>query len=202
MAGIRKRDPEIMKQIAAFVEEYYFEYRRSPSLQKIADTVGISKATAYRYVVEMDDKGMLRYDGKSIQTRSIQKSDYKMNRVPVLGSIACGSPELTEEDFEEFIALPVALFGKGDFFILRTHGDSMVDAGIEDGDMVVVKKQDHAKAGDIVVALVGNETTLKTYYPEPQKHRVRLHPENKTMSDIIVRECYIQGVAERVIKKL
>lgn len=202
MAGIRKRDPEIMKQIAAFVEEYYFEYRRSPSLQKIADTVGISKATAYRYVVEMDDKGMLRYDGKSIQTRSIQKSDYKMNRVPVLGSIACGSPELTEEDFEEFIALPVALFGKGDFFILRTHGDSMVDAGIEDGDMVVVKKQDHAKAGDIVVALVGNETTLKTYYPEPQKHRVRLHPENKTMSDIIVMECYIQGVAERVIKKL
>lgn len=202
MAGIRKRDPEIMKQIAAFVEEYYFEYRRSPSLQKIADTVGISKATAYRYVVEMDDKGMLRYDGKSIQTRGIQKSDYKMNRVPVLGSIACGSPELTEEDFEEFIALPVALFGEGDFFILRTHGDSMVDAGIEDGDMVVVKKQDHAKAGDIVVALVGNETTLKTYYPEPQKHRVRLHPENKTMSDIIVRECYIQGVAERVIKKL
>lgn len=78
----------------------------------------------------------------------------------------------------------------------------MVDVGIEDGDMVVVKKQDHAKAGDIVVALVGNETTLKTYYPEPQKHRVRLHPENKTMSDIIVRECYIQGVAERVIKKL
>lgn len=202
MAGIRKRDPEIMKQIVAFVEEYYFEYRRSPSLQKIADTVGISKATAYRYVVEMDDKGMLCYDGKSIQTRSIQKSDYKMNRVPVLGSIACGSPELTEEDFEEFIALPVALFGEGDFFILRTHGDSMVDAGIEDGDMVVVKKQDHAKAGDIVVALVGNETTLKTYYPEPQKHRVRLHPENKAMSDIIVRECYIQGVAERVIKKL
>lgn len=145
---------------------------------------------------------MLCYDGKSIQTRSIQKSDYKMNRVPVLGSIACGSPELTEEDFEEFIALPVALFGKGDFFILRTHGDSMVDVVIEDGDMVVVKKQDYAKAGDIVVALVGNETTLKTYYPEPQKHRVRLHPENKTMSDIIVRECYIQGVAERVIKKL
>lgn len=147
MAGIRKRDPEIMKQIAAFVEEYYFEYRRSPSLQKIADTVGISKATAYRYVVEMDDKGMLRYDGKSIQTHSIQKSDYKMNRVPVLGSIACGSPELTEEDFEEFIALPVALFGKGDFFILRTHGDSMVDAGIEDGDRLSRRQMSKMQGG-------------------------------------------------------
>ena len=86
--------------------------------------------------------------------------------------------------------------------MLRTHGDSMIDAGIEDGDKVVVKKQNHAKAGDIVVALVGNETTLKRYYPEPEKQRVRLHPENKTMKDIIVRECYIQGVAEHVIKRL
>ena len=145
---------------------------------------------------------MLDYDGKNIETRSMQKSDYKMNRAPVLGAIACGSPELTEEDIEEFIALPVALFGEGDFFVLRTHGDSMIEAGIEEGDKVVVNKQNHAKAGDIVVALVGNETTLKRYYPEPEKQRVRLHPENKTMKDIIVRECYIQGVAEYVIKKL
>ena len=202
MAGIRKRDPEIMKQISSFVEEYFFEYHQSPSLQKTATAVGISKATAYRYVVEMDDKGMLDYDGRHIETRSMQRSDYKMNRAPVLGAIACGSPELTEEDFEEFIALPVALFGEGDFFVLRTHGDSMIEVGIEDGDKVVVKKQNHANAGDIVVALVGNETTLKRYYPESEKQRVRLHPENKTMKDIIVRECYIQGVAEHVIKKL
>lgn len=77
----------------------------------------------------------------------------------------------------------------------------MIEAGIDDGDKVVVRKQNHANAGDIVVALVDNETTLKTY-PEPEKHRIRLHPENKTMKDIIVRECYIQGVAEHVIKKL
>ena len=202
MAGIRKRDPEVMKQISSFVEEYFFEYHQSPSMQKIATAIGISKSTAYYYVNEMAEKGMLDYDGKNIETRSMQKSDYKMNRAPVLGGIACGSPELTEEDFEEFIALPVALFGEGDFFVLRTHGDSMIEVGIEDGDKVVVKKQNHAKAGDIVVALVGNETTLKTYYPEPEKQRVRLHPENQTMKDIIVRECYIQGVAEHVIKKL
>ena len=202
MAGTRKRNPEIMKQISSFVEEYFFEYHGSPSMQKIATAIGTSKSTAYYYVNEMAEKGMLDYDGKNIETRSMQKSDYKMNRAPVLGAIACGSPELTEEDFEEFVALPVALFGEGDFFVLRSHGDSMVDAGIEDGDKVVVKKQNHAKAGDIVVALVGNETTLKRYYPEPEKQRVRLHPENKTMKDIIVRECYIQGVAEHVIKRL
>ncbi len=125
-----------------------------------------------------------------------------MNRAPVLGSIVCGSPELTEEDFEEFVALPVALFGEGDFFVLRTHGHSMVDAGIDEGDMVVVRKQDHANCGDIVVALVGNETTLKTYYPEPESKRIRLHPENAGMEDIIVRACNIQGVAKHVIKKL
>ncbi len=145
---------------------------------------------------------MLHYDGKNIETSRIQKSDYKMNRAPVLGSIGCGSPELTEENFEEFVALPVALFGEGDFFVLRTHGHSMIDAGIDEGDMVVVKKQNHANYGDIVVALVGNETTLKTYYPETEKRIVRLHPENANMNDIIVKECSIQGIAKYVIKNL
>lgn len=202
MAGIRKKDPSIMKQIVEFVEQYYFEYHLSPSLQKIASDIGINKSTVYRYLVEMDRKGMLRYDGTSIETKSIERTDYTMNRAPVLGSVVCGSPELAEEDFEEFVALPVALFGQGDFFVLRTHGDSMVDAGIDEGDKVVVKKQNYANYGDIVVALVGNETTLKTYYPEPDKKRIRLHPENSSMKDIIVTECDIQGVAKHVIKKL
>lgn len=191
-----------MKQIVEFVEQYYFEYHLSPSLQKIASDIGINKSTVYRYLVEMDRKGMLRYDGTSIETKSIERTDYTMNRAPVLGSVVCGSPELAEEDFEEFVALPVALFGQGDFFVLRTHGDSMVDAGIDEGDKVVVKKQNYANYGDIVVALVGNETTLKTYYPEPDKKRIRLHPENSSMKDIIVTECDIQGVAKHVIKKL
>ena len=202
MAGIRKRNTETMKEIQAFVEDYFFEYHQSPSMQKVADAIGTSKSTAYYYVMEMARNGMLHYDGKTIETPHTQKSDYKMNRVPVLGSIVCGSPELTEEDFEEFVALPVALFGEGDFFVLRTHGHSMVEAGIDEGDMVVVKKQNHANYGDIVVALVDNETTLKTYYPEPENKRVRLHPENASMEDIIVRACNIQGVAKHVIKKL
>ena len=145
MAGLRKRNPETMKEIQAFVEDYFFEYHQSPSMQKVADAIGTSKSTAYYYVMEMARNGMLHYDGKTIETPHTQKSDYKMNRVPVLGSIVCGSPELTEEDFEEFVALPVALFGEGDFFVLRTHGHSMVDAGIDEGDMVVVKKTGSCK---------------------------------------------------------
>lgn len=202
MAGIRTKDPKKMERIRSFVDDYFFEHRQSPSIQKIATAVGISKSTAHAYIMEMAEKGMLDYNGKSIETHIIRKSDYEMNRAPVLGNIVCGSPELTEEDFEEFIALPVALFGKGDFFVLRTHGESMIDAGINEGDMVVIKKQDHANYGDIVVALVGNETTLKTYYPDAEHQIVRLHPENKSMEDIIVKECRIQGVAKHVIKQL
>ena len=199
---MKKRNPETMKEIQEFVEDYFFEYHQSPSMQKVADAIGTSKSTAYYYITEMSQKGMLHYDGKNIETSRIQKSDYKMNRAPVLGSIGCGSPELTEENFEEFVALPIALFGEGDFFVLRTHGHSMINAGIDEGDMVVVKKQNHANYGDIVVALIGNETTLKTYYPETEKRIVRLHPENANMNDIIVKECSIQGIAKYVIKNL
>ncbi len=191
-----------MKEIQHFIDEYYFEYHQSPTLQTIASGVGVGKTTVYRYLVEMDLKGMLRYNGRIIETKCMEKSDYAMNRAPVMGGVVCGTPEAAEEDFEEFVALPVALFGQGDFFVLHTHGDSMVERGIEDGDKVVVKKQNHASRGDIVVALLDNETTLKTYYPEPDKKHIRLHPENKAMSDIIVEDCIIQGVAKYVIKKL
>ena len=83
------------------------------------------------------------------------------------------------------------------------HGTVQYDLRmVDEGDMVVVRKQDHANYGDIVVALVDNETTLKTYYPEPENKRIRLHPENASMEDIVVRVCNIQGVAKHVIKKL
>ena len=95
-----------------------------------------------------------------------------------------------------------ALFGSGDFFILRAHGYSMVEAGIEPGDMVVVKKQNTANEGDIVVALVGSDTTLKRYYTDKKRRCVRLHPENKEMTDILTKDCRIQGVAQHVIKAL
>ena len=199
MAGIRKRDPEVMRQISSFVEEYFFEYHQSPSMQKIATAIGISKSTAYYYVNEMAEKGMLDYDGKNIETRSMQKSDYKMNRAPVLGGIACGSPELTEEDFEEFIALPVALFGEGDFFVLRTHGDSMIEVGIEDGDKVVVRPQQTADNGQIVVARIGDEATVKRL--SRKNGQVWLLPENPAFDPIDGTEAELVGVVKAVVRE-
>ena len=96
----------------------------------------------------------------------------------------------------------VSLFGTGEFFILRANGESMIEAGIEDGDLVVIRKQEHANEGDIIVALVENETTLKRYYLDKKGQKVRLHPENKTMEDFFVRTCRIQGVAVNVVKSL
>ena len=193
----------------------------SPSTTKIADAVGISRGTAYKYLVEMADRGMIEYDGQEIQTPVTKKVNTDIAQTAIVGSVPCGSPQYEEENIEEYISLPTAIFGKGDFFILRASGNSMIEAGIDDGDLVVVKKQVYAedgdidsgdlvvvkrqqsaRSGDIVVALVENQNTLKRFYRDNDNRKVILHPENKRMKDIIVDDCFIQGVACHVIKSL
>lgn len=191
-----------IQDICKFIEEYQFEFHRSPTMDLIADAVGTVKSNIYKYLSEMENRNIISRNGRSIAVNQAVKAECKMNRVPVLGTITCGQPSFAEEDFEEYVPLPVALFGKGDFFILHTSGKSMIDAGIDPGDIVVVRKQNTANEGNIVVALVGSETTLKRYYIDERKKCVRLHPENSKMKDILVKDCRIQGVAEYVIKAL
>ena len=150
----------------------------------------------------MEDLGMIRRDGRCITVRTNVPSCAKLIRVPILGCISCGAPEYAEENFEEYVPLPAALFGEGSFFILRASGSSMIEAGIDPGDLVVVRKQNTAKEGEIIVALVAGETTLKRYFKDEKEKCIRLHPENRTMKDILVKSCYIQGVAQHVIKAL
>ena len=126
--------------------------------------------------------------------------------VPILGTIACGLPLLAEENIEEYVPLPEALVGKGTFFILRASGSSMINAGINDGDLVIIRQQDDASAGQIVVALVDDESaTLKRYYPR-RNNRVELVPENDSFDvqtvDVSAHSLSIQGVAVKVIKNL
>ena len=125
-----------------------------------------------------------------------------MIRAAVLGNIACGLPNVAEENIEEYVSLPESLFGRGEFYILRARGESMIEAGIEDGDLVVIRKQSDANDGDIIVALVEEEATLKRLYRDEENGRIILHPENKDMSDIVVDNCIIQGIAVKVIKDL
>lgn len=197
---MRSKNPETMKRILEFVESYYLEYNRSPATSAISEGVGIARGTVYKYLVDMAERGMIEYDGRTIMTEKIEKTRPRMIRAAVLGNIACGLSNLAEENIEEYVSLPESLFGKGEFYILRARGESMIDAGINNGDLVVIRKQDVAENGEIVVALVDGETTLKRFYKEDG--RIRLHPENRKMEDIYTDNCFIQGVAVNVIRSL
>ena len=204
---MRSKNPELMKEICTYVSDYYRDRRSSPSVSDIAKAVGIAKTTAYRYLVEMNERGMISYDGHTIETPQITRCVSGYFSAPVLGAIPCGDPELEEEHVEEYVSLPESIFGKGEFYILRASGDSMVDAGIEDKDLVVIKKQETASIGDVVVALdEEGQNTLKTFNGiDDDSGYALLKYENKARYPdkvIRVRELVVQGVAKHVIKTL
>lgn len=197
---MRSKDKTLMAAIEKFVCDFTDKTGISPTMQEVADGVGSSKATVQRYIAQLCEDGILDYSG--YRTMTSTKTKMQAVRVPVLGTIACGIPKYAEENIEEYVRLPVALFGQGNFFILRAYGDSMVEAGIDDGDLVLIRQQNYADEGQIVVALIEDDATLKRFYPEPENGIIRLHPENHTMEDIIVENCIIQGVAVKVLKDL
>ena len=199
-----KKNRELFSEIEKYINVYKEKYSgASPSVREIADEVGVNYSTVSRYLKQMKEDGIIEYDGhRNITTREGKRSRVETMKVAVLGSVACGVPKFAEENVEEYVRLPISLFGSGDFYMLRANGDSMINAGIDDGDLVLIRQQSYAEPGQIVVALIEDEATLKRYYPEPDKKRVRLHPENDEMSDIYARDCLIQGVALKVIKNL
>ncbi len=195
---MRSKDKELIAAIERFIRNYTDSNGISPTLQDVADGIGSTKPTVQRYVAQMRKDGIIDYSGR--RTMVSTKAKAPIARVPLLGSVACGIPKFAEENIEEYLPLPLSLIGKGDFFILRAYGDSMIEAGINDGDMVIIRKQNTANEGQMVVALVDDEATLKRFYPE--KDRIRLHPENSTMEDIFVDNCEIQGIAVKVLKDI
>ena len=197
---MRSKNVELMNKIKKFAEDFYIKEKCSPSTTVIAKNVGSTRGTIYRYLVEMNEKGLINYDGKMIITDITEKVQNEKVGVPVCGSISCGSPIEERENIETIVSLPVSIFGTDDMFILKANGDSMINAGIDDEDYVVVSKQSSATDGDIVVALVENESTLKRFYTDKTNHKVILHPENESYKDIVIDSCVIQGVAKFVIK--
>lgn len=204
---MRSKSPARMDGISAFVDRFYRDNRRSPSLSEIAKVVGISRATAYRYLVAMNESGMLFYDGKTILTKQAGKCSTGYCSAPVVGSIRCGDPELEEELVEEYVSLPTSIFGEGPFYILRAKGDSMVDAGIAEGDLIVIRRQESAEVGDIVVALdEENENTLKLFggVDEETGEAILRYANQKKYPGMEIRtkRLVVQGVAKHVIKDL
>ncbi len=200
---MRSKNPELMKRIKLFIEDCFEENHRMPTLREIAKEMSISLSCVQRYLVEMAERELISYSNGRMSTEKIDKMSLSTNNAALVGSIPCGSPDEREAYVEDYMPLPVSIFGSGDLYILRADGDSMIDAGIEHGDLVVVKEQNYAEIGDIVVALVENSyNTLKRLEYDNERQSYYLHPENDNYEDIYVDNLSIQGVAKHVIKQL
>lgn len=201
---MRTKNQELMTKMINFIESEYQKNGLAPTLREIASEFNITSACVSHYLTEMKEKGLIQSNGKSrsIKTSKMQSMLNEVSYLPVVGSIACGTPLLAEENIEKYLPVPTDFLGAGKFFILRANGNSMIKAGIEDGDYVIVKQQETAETGQIIVALINDEATLKRYYIDNEKQQVRLHPENDKMKDMYFKNVIIQGIAVKVIKDL
>ena len=198
---MKHRNSEQMDRIIPFVNDFYRDNHRSPSLRQISAGTGIPHMTVKRMLNTLADSGIIDYDGETIVTEETNKQNDETVPVGIIGNIPCGNLSLEEEAIEEIVNLPVSIFGKGELFLLHARGDSMTGAGIDDGDLVLIRKQEEAQNGDIVVAYVeGEGNTLKRY--RIYGKTIFLHPENPKYTDIPLTDCKIQGVAISVIKQL
>ena len=191
-------------KIVNYVNDFYRCEHHTPSVREIAAGLGIGKSTVHNYLVGMNELKELVYDGKKIETDVILKcNSLSKLSAPILGSIGCGDPTTEEENIEEYVNLPESIFGKGDFYILHAYGDSMLDAGIEPGVLVVVDKKAQPQKNDIVVVLNSdNENTLKQYKGKKNgKYVFAYMNEEKYPGETIELESFVcQGVAKHMIK--
>lgn len=195
---MRVKNQEISDAILKFVNKYFHENHKAPTISEIADGVGVARSTTHRYMQDLSDNGLLDYSRGILSAPESAKMKTAYIAAPLVGSIQCGCPEEEQEYVEEYVSLPVSMFGKG---------DSMVDAGIEEDDLLVIERNCPASEGDIVVALdPDNQNTLKRYagYDEDDEcYLLAYENEAKYPGEVIkVRSFKVQGVARHVIKAL
>lgn len=200
---MQHKNPDYFVLIESFIDEYQIANGLIPTNIEISRGTNLSTATVSRYIAKMCEEGILVADGhRNIKTRRMLKNVSPMIKIPIIGNIACGTPILAESNIECLYEVPLSLLDSNNYFLLRAKGFSMINVGIQDGDLILIRSQTTAEAGQIVVALIDDEATLKRYYPEPSNNRIRLHPENEEMDDIYVETCNIQGIALKIIKDI
>jgi repressor LexA len=196
------------RQILDFIRAEIHRRGFPPSVREIGEAVGLSSSsTVHAHLEALESKGFLRRDPS--KPRALEVLDYRdtergidygqVRAVPLVGSVAAGAPLLAAENIEATMPLPAEMAGE-DSFLLRVKGESMIDAGILDGDFVVVRQQRTATNGDIVVALVEDDATVKTFYRE--SNHVRLQPENRSMEPILVRDPMVLGKVVALFRRL
>ena len=209
---LNKREKAILKFIQKQVEKNGYP----PSVREIGKAVGLSStATVHSYLAKLKEKGYIKKENQKGRTLKLLKgtdnkeivredknyySGKEMVEVPVIGKITAGEPILAVENVTDTFPIPIDFVGNSESFMLTVRGESMIEAGILDGDYILVKKQNTANNGEIVVALIEDEATVKTFYKE--KDHIRLQPENSTMDPIIVPNCGILGKVAGVFRKM
>ena len=202
--NLTKRQQEIFD----FIKRYSAKYGYPPTVRDIGKAVGLaSSSTVHAHLSNLEKVGLLRRDPS--KPRAIELLDRAVGGVrnivrpsglPLVGHVAAGQPVLAEENIEEYVDVPALAGGDDGEYLLRVRGDSMKDAGILEGDFVAVRPQDTAKDGEIVVALVGEEATIKRFFREAD--HVRLQPENAAMAPIRSREVRVLGRVVGVLRKV
>jgi repressor LexA len=201
------------QEIWEYLVEYTDRHGYPPTVREIGDAVGLaSPSTVHAHLANLERAGFLKRDPtkpRALELRRETKAeamrDDDVRRLPLVGQIAAGGPLLAEQNVEDYLAVPEPLSRGGDEFLLRVKGDSMIQAGILDGDFVVVRRQQTAQNGDIVAALAGDdeaadEATVKRFFREDG--RVRLQPENDALEPIFARHVQILGKVVGVFRSL
>ena len=203
---MRPKNNERKMEVYHFMTNHMKEHGVYPTVQEIGNKLGMAKSIASKYRNRLIEDGLIeklgRYQIKAAGNRSCSS-------MPVVGRIACGEPILAIEEIEGYLPIDEGTLGPGEYFGLIADGDSMINAGICEGDTVYVRKQDVPDHdGDIVVAMIPDEltdgyrATLKRFYRDEKNNRYILHPENDALDDIILSKVYVVGVAVRVLKNL
>ena len=205
---MRTLKQEYFEKLENYINDYQQKQGYSPSISDMVRDLGMPQTTVYRYITHMKENGMIDIKGRGkIATREMEKTKRATIKLPVLGAVSCGIPKYAEENIEEYVQVPASWFGIGEFFALRADGQSMINAGIDDGDLVIIRKQEYAEPGQIIVALIDNEdATLKRYRPRGDGQYIDLVPENDKFKvrtvDLSCETLIIQGVAVKVLKDL
>ncbi len=192
------------QQVYDYIYESISREGFSPSVRDIQAHLGIkSTSTVHAYLAKLEEKGYISKENGKSRTLRIEKGEGERRnsiKVPLLGKVTAGMPILAVENFEGYVDFPTMnrYYGANELFALRVRGESMIDAGILDGDLVVVKKEPVADNGQIVVAMTEEGATVKTFYKE--NGHFRLQPENSSMEPIIVDEVYILGRVVSVLR--
>jgi len=185
------------KEILDYIKEEILKKGYPPTVREICETVHLkSTSSVHSHLETLEKNGYIRRDPTKPRAIEICDDSFQMVRtemvsIPVVGNVAAGQPILAEENIQEYFPVPADRVPTGQSFMLNVRGDSMINAGIFDGDRLLVNCCDTAHNGDIVVALIDDSATVKTFYKE--KNHIRLQPENDTMEPIIVPDCKIMG---------